>query len=453
MVEQLTIVILSLSVILQFSAAYFALYLVKVTNSRGWLLLSIALFFMGLRRLISLIGISYNGGEILTGILPEIVALIISVLMVTGVFYISGYFRSKTEADRALKESEKRYRTLVETMNESVITLDRSGRITYANSRAAELFGTNSSELIGKPIVNYCSEECSWQLMQGVCNPQKVPITIETHIVDVNGEKKDVLVSISPVFDDNSEFIGTIAALTDITPLKKTEEKLRDYAEKLKQSSELKDLFIDILHHDLMNYVSIIKGHTEIAKSEGMDRETIKIVRRNADRIMEVIEDATKYSKIASMDKIEKVELDLAEVIASVVQEFGPVLSEIGMRVENRIDCTLPMKANPVIEEIFLNFLTNAIKYARGGKEIVIYAEDTGDCWKINFADFGPGVPEDQRSAIFQRFSRGLKGEAKGSGLGLAIAKRVAELHGGEVGVEDNTPKGSIFWAKLPKGE
>jgi len=83
----------------------------------------------------------------------------------------------------------------------------------------------------------------------------------------------------------------------------------------------------------------------------------------------------------------------------------------------------------------------------------VIYAEDAGDCWKISFADFGPGVPNEQKATVFDRFSRGSKGGVKGAGLGLAIAKRVAELHGGEVGVADNKPKGSIFWVKLPKGE
>lgn len=84
---------------------------------------------------------------------------------------------------------------------------------------------------------------------------------------------------------------------------------------------------------------------------------------------------------------------------------------------------------------------------------MVIYAEDAGDCWKISFADFGPGVPEEQKVTIFDRFSRGSKGGVKGAGLGLAIAKRVAELHRGEMGVADNKPKGSIFWVKLPKGE
>jgi hypothetical protein len=453
MVDSLTASILSLSALLQFIAAYIAFHLVGVTKSRGWLLLSIAFLFMGLRRLISLLALYYGAGEIFTGVLPELVALVISVLMIAGVLYISDYFKSKAKAERALVESEKKYRTLVEMMNESVITLDREGRIIYANSKAAELFGSSVDDIIGTPITNYCGEECSRQFMQAIYKPQSVPFTLETEISDVNGKIKDVLVSISPIFDDKGDITVTIATLSDITPLKRTEEKLRDYAEKLKQSNELKDLFIDILHHDLMNYASIIKGYAEQAQGDGIDSETIMAIRRNAGRIIEVIENATKFSKLASMEKIKKVEMDLAEVISDVVQEFKPMLSEAGMSVENRIDRSLPVKANPIVEEIFGNFLSNAIKYARQGQKVMISAEEEGDYWKISFADYGPGVPEEQKVTIFDRFSRGGRGGVKGSGLGLAIAKRVAELHGGEVGVEDNVPRGSIFWTKLPKGE
>jgi two-component system phosphate regulon sensor histidine kinase PhoR len=453
MVDSLSVGILSLSVLLQVTAAYFAFQLVKVTKSRGWLFLGIAFLFMGLSGLVSLFAIYYGAGKIFTGLLPELVALLISVLMIAGVLYISDYFRSKAEAERAIAESEERYRTLVETMNESVVTIDSEGRITYANSKAAELFGPSVDDLIGTPITNYCGEECSWQFMQGFHQPQEVPITLETRISDVNRNIKEVLVNISPIFDDKGEITGTIATFSDITQLKETDEKLRNYAKKLKQNSELKDLFIDILHHDLLNYTSIIKGYAELAQSDGLDSETITVINRNAERIIEVIENATKFSKLASIDKIRKVELNVAEIINEVLEEFKSMLSEADMTVENRISTRLSVKANPIVKEIFWNFLSNAIKYAEEGKNVVIYAEDAGDCWNICFADFGPGVRDEQKETIFDRFSRGGKGGVKGSGLGLAIAKRVAELHGGEVGVADNKPKGSIFWVKLPKGE
>ncbi len=453
MVDSLTTGILSLSVLLQLIAAYIAFKLVRVTKSRGWILLSIAFLFMGLRRLISLFAIYYGAGSIFAGVLPELVALLISVLMIAGVLYISDYFKSKAKSERAIAESEERYRTLVETMNESVVALDGDGRITYANSKAGELFGLGVNDLIGTPITDYCGEECSWQFMQGIHQPQEVPITIETRLSDINGNMKDVLVNISPIFDANGEISGTIATLSDITQLKETESKLREYARKLKQNSELKDLFIDILHHDLLNYASIIKGYAELSHRDRLNPEVIKIINRNAEKIIEVIENATKFSKLASMDRIKKVELDITGVINEVIEEFKPMLSEAGMTVENRMKTELPVMANPIIKEIFWNFLSNAIKYAEGGKKVLIYAEDVGDCWKINFADFGPGIPEEQKAAVFDRFSRGGKGDVKGSGLGLAIAKRVAELHGGKVGVVDNKPKGSIFWVKLPKGE
>jgi PAS domain S-box-containing protein len=450
MVDSLTAGALCLSILLQFTAAYLAFKLVGATKSKGWLILSLAFVSIGLERLSALLTLYRVGGGASIG-MGAVPVFLISVLITAGMLYISGYFKNRVEVSGPAA-SEERYRTLVETMNESVVTLDRDGWITYANSKAAELLGAEVEEIVGTHIENYCGEECSRQFMRGIRNPQNVPIMIETGLFDVNGNKKDVLVSISPILDRKGDVTGTIATFSDITMLKKTEEKLMDYAEKLRQNSELKDLFIDILHHDLLNYASIIKGYTELAKNDEISPEVIKIINKNAERIIEVIENATKFSKLASTDKIKRDKMNLADVIKDVIDELRPALSEAGMKVENRIDAELPVRANPVVNEIFWNFLNNAIKYAKDGGKVVVYVEDEGDCWKVNFADFGPGIPDELKAVIFDRFSRASKSGVKGSGLGLAIAKRVAELHSGEVGVADNPQGGSIFWVKLPKG-
>jgi two-component system phosphate regulon sensor histidine kinase PhoR len=100
---------------------------------------------------------------------------------------------------------------------------------------------------------------------------------------------------------------------------------------------------------------------------------------------------------------------------------------------------------------VFANLLSNAIKYARDGRKVIIEVEDDGENYIIRVKDFGEGVPDEFKEIIFERFKRKEKRGVKGTGLGLAIVKRIVEIHGGEVWVEDNSPKGAVFVVKLPK--
>ncbi|NOZ59864.1 MAG: PAS domain S-box protein [Euryarchaeota archaeon] len=437
-------VLMAISILLLLLAACLAFRLLLVNRSSGWLLLGGALLVVSpLAMLLS---------AELDDQFRALALLALSAVLSGGMLHTYRLIRQIEEKGQALAESEKMYRTLVETMNESVVTVDREGRISYANSKAVELLGAGKGDIVGTPISRYCAERCSREFLLGVRRPEKSPLSLETRIVDAGGRIREVLVSISPLINERGEVTGSIATMSDITRLKRTEEKLRDYAKKLKRSNELKDLFIDILHHDLLNYASIIRGHAEVALNTGMDREEVGIVKRNVERIIEVIESATKFSKLADMRRVSVVRLDLAEVIGDVLEELQPVFREAGMRVESSISRGMEVVANPIVREIFWNFLSNAAKYAREGKRVKVYAEEMRNCWVVKVADFGPGVPEEQKGRIFNRFSRMSKEGVKGSGLGLAIAKRIAELHGGRVGVEDNPGGGSIFWVELPKG-
>jgi signal transduction histidine kinase len=165
-----------------------------------------------------------------------------------------------------------------------------------------------------------------------------------------------------------------------------------------------------------------------------------------------MIENAAKLAKLESVQKLEKKKLDLRVVIERAMDEAKPMLREAEMVVENRVVQPITINANPVIEEVFTNLLTNAAKYAGEGKRVVIEAEEGANQVKIMVKDYGPGVPDEDKERIFRRFERKEKGGIKGIGLGLAIVKRIVELHNGKVWVEDNPEGGSIFWVQLPKG-
>ncbi len=189
----------------------------------------------------------------------------------------------------------------------------------------------------------------------------------------------------------------------------------------------------------------------ETLLEEDPDKLELKLLKKSGDDLIELIEGATKLSKLESEDDLETTTLDLKKVIDEVVENYRPLLTERDMDVENKIEGPISINANPVIEEVFTNILTNAIKYAPDGEKVVIESLEEDESYTIMFKDHGPGISDDFKEEVFERFQRRTISGVKGSGLGLAIVKRIVELHKGRVWVEDNTPQGAIFHVQLPK--
>ena len=105
----------------------------------------------------------------------------------------------------------------------------------------------------------------------------------------------------------------------------------------------------------------------------------------------------------------------------------------------------------PLIEDIFSNLISNAIKYSPAKSTVKVDISDNADSWIVSVADSGEGIAEEEKQNIFERFERAGLTNIKGTGLGLAIAKRIVELHKGTIWVEDNSEEGSKFFVSLPK--
>ena len=121
------------------------------------------------------------------------------------------------------------------------------------------------------------------------------------------------------------------------------------------------------------------------------------------------------------------------------------------MALELNFRDSIFIQANPIISQVFRNFISNAIKYAREGKKILIEAVEKNDAVLIAVKDFGETILEEERQKIFERKYQLENDKSKGRGLGLAIVKRIAEAHDGEVWVEPNKPKGNSFYLRIPR--
>lgn len=234
---------------------------------------------------------------------------------------------------------------------------------------------------------------------------------------------------------------------------KKAEDKLKKYTIELEESNRLRGIFTDVLRHDLLNLVGIIKNIVEIMEDDEKTERSqeMAVIKRNIEKLEDMIQNASQYAKLESSEGLEKKRLKLTDIISSLIEDVSMYAEEKKISIDFAPEDAYEIKANSAIESVFLNLLTNAIKYSPEETNVKIAVNSEGENMLISVADQGEGVPDKFKEAIFDRFTRKDKAGVRGSGLGLAITKRIVKLHDGRVWVEDNPEGGSIFKIELPK--
>ncbi len=341
----------------------------------------------------------------------------------------------------------------------SVVITDPDGTIEYVNPKFTQVTGYTSEEAIGQNPRVLKSGRQSQEFYKNLWD------TIKAGKVwrgDFSNKKKSGEIywesaSIAPVLDDEGKITHFVAVKEDITEQKaanealdESMEKLQVYADKLQKSNEMKELLLDIITHDLKNPVGVIDGFTGILLSEDPSNEIYQTMADSSGTILKVIENATALAGVALGDKIEKQKINLAHVLKDIKLQFDQSAEDSGMEIQLVPHNDVYILANPIISEVFKNYLSNAVKYAKSGKKIIMEIEETPETVKVCVKDFGTTIPEENRKAIFHRQTR-LESGQKGRGLGLAIVKRIAEEHGAKIWVEPNTPGGNCFYFEIEK--
>jgi hypothetical protein len=293
-----------------------------------------------------------------------------------------------------------------------------------------------------------------------VCPAEKVFNTgepfkvVHTHF-DREGNKMYIELTAAPIKDKEGNITQVIEISRDITERIKAGQKLEEKTKQLERSNKLKDLFTDIMRHDLLNPVGVIRNLVEMVREDKTfrDSQEIQMIEKNVRKLEEMIRNASKFAKLESAEKIEVEKKDLNVIFKDVIMYFEPVLKEKKMQLKYKAKGKCLAEVNPVIEDVFSNLLSNAIKFSPEKSKIVIDILDEDKYWKIMVKDYGIGIADENKPKIFERFKRIDKGNVKGTGLGLAIVKRIVDLHNGKVWVEDNPEGGSIFYVTIPKVE
>lgn len=371
----------------------------------------------------------------------------------------------RKKLEEKIKETRDYLTSLVSGTGDAIITVDLEGKVTSWNKAAEDIYGWREDKVLGEklPIIPPDLEE-DFSAIWGKIKKGETISSLETVRMRRDGSLVDVSTTISPVRNAEGAVIGMSGIQRDITERKELERQLKEYSQQLerkveertrelKKANELKDLFTDIMRHDLLNPLGVIKGVSQfMGKTEEFKgRKEIEVIGRNAEKIEGLIESSSKFSRISDLQKLDFQELDLDEILSDVIKNMQPLAKEKGMRIKYKGSKGSAAMVNSIIEDVFANLLSNAIKYSPPKTQVSVALKDLRDKWQVTVKDEGEGIPDEHKRTIFERFIRADKRGVKGTGLGLAIVKRTMDLHKGNVWVEDNPRGGSIFYVTLPK--
>lgn len=368
--------------------------------------------------------------------------------------------RRLREKSEKVREAKEYIDLMVDSMGEGMLTIDREYRIVMTNRAYLRQVGEERREKVvgahcyqvshktAKPCFEM-GEDCP---VRRVFETGAAATAAHVHR-SKGGDAVYVELSAYPVTDAAGNVVQALEVSRNVTERKRAEETLRGYAEELERSNRMKELFTDILSHDLLNPLGIIRYVAESLPEEvrRAEPERYDLLLRNINKMQELLQNAAKYAHLETTDHLEMKELDLAAILGSVTRELRPYAAAKEQEIVFEPPAEVRALVNPMIEEVFSNIISNAVKYAPAKTAVAVTIADEDDGWSVAVADRGAGIPAEHREAIFQRFVRKDKQGVKGSGLGLTIAKRIMDLHGGRIRVDDNPGGGSIFIISIPK--
>ena len=377
---------------------------------------------------------------------------------------VEAFFRKR--AEDALKQSEQRYRTLVNTSTDGIIVY-KEGRFIFANPAALKLFGVPTfDELKNRSIFDFIPLEERKEVQERVAQVQagKKIMPQERQIVRTDGKRIFVEVIGAPVYYNNEWAILTV--FHNIDERKQLQHQLEEYTKNLEhlveeRTRQLKEKerlaaigeTAAMVGHDLRSPLQSIVGEVFLLKDELKTvpdsdhktylQESIQIIAEQASYMDKIVSDLQTFVKPV---KAHKQAVQLKPLIAALLAQIDiPASVQAIMKVSE----LLTVQADPqLLKRVLINLVTNAVQAMPQGGELSIIAKaDAKGQVKIIVEDTGVGIPEELKPKIFTPL---FTTKPKGQGFGLAVCKRVIEAQGGTISFESEANKGTKFIIELP---
>ena len=373
----------------------------------------------------------------------------------------------RKENEEKIRQSEEKFRAVLESAPDAVLIADERGNIVLINAQAERLFGRRREDMLGRPVEMLIPERRRGahaqhrQGFSGAASARQMGMGLELTALRGNGTEFPAEVSLSPIVTAAGSWVA--AAVRDVSERKLAELQLVVARQRAEEANRSKSEFLAAMSHEIRTPMNAILGMSDLLNETDLNdaqRQYVQIFRRAGSSLLSLINDILDFSKIeAGCLDLEQAEFHLrdlvhqtAELVVCKAQEKGIALGwHVGLSIPNWF-----VGDQARLRQVLLNLLGNAIKFTEAGKVGLTIQQRVGKAaGDLEFLvwDTGIGIPPEKLGIVFEDFKQADSSTTRkygGSGLGLAISRRLVERMGGAISVDSAVGKGSSFRFHVP---
>jgi PAS domain S-box-containing protein len=373
-------------------------------------------------------------------------------------------FEALRSSEGALRDSEERFRTMINSIPQLAWMARADGSIHWFNQRWYDYTGSTPADMENEGWRRMHRPETMAAVLEkwNAALASGLQFEMEFPLRSADGHFRRFLTRVVPLKNEQGVVQQWFGTNTDIEEAKLTEEQLRATEASLRDADHRKDLFLATLAHELRNPLAPIRNAAQILSSPNLTDEQLSwvqtVIQRQAKHMALLLDDLLDVARI-TQDKLHlKIErVTLSSIVEAAVEAARPLIE----KKQHELTVTMPhstplLDGDPVrLSQVVLNLLTNAAKYTDSGGQIKVRCEADGTLVRISVRDNGIGIARDAMPKIFLMFAQideSMTRSEDGLGIGLSLVKGIAELHGGRVEVNSDGPGcGSEFTIYLPQ--
>gem|GEM_PF-4910647 len=370
--------------------------------------------------------------------------------------------RNRQRVEKQLRQSEEKYRNIIESVEEGYYEVDLRGRLLFSNHALIKMLGYAARELARTDFQNFVDSQTAdsvYQAFNGVFRTGKPVQGADWALARKDGTTVHVEISISPIHNVDNQIIGFRGIARDISLRKTAEQALRQAKDAADRANRAKSEFIANMSHEMRTPMNGIIPMAHLLMKTGLtadQREYVQTISASAGNLLYLINDILDFSRIeAGKLRMDIDDFDLRVLVEDAIDILKPAAAEKNLQLRSLIDPEAPTLLygdQGRMRQILLNLINNAIKFTETGEVSLHVSMISSDAEQVQLClavrDTGIGIAPNQRSRLFKSFSQiDSAGSRKygGMGLGLAISRRLARMMGGDIDFESRVGRGSVF--------